>query len=240
MVRRLPPVGTPVLPGSTPVVAFGDSARAEVATLGINPSAREFVEKGVLLEGADRRLATLDSLHAGRLDDLTAAQVASIIADCASYFQRQPYRRWFDPLDQVLHAGTGTSYYDGSACHLDLVQWATDPIWGNIRDRAVRRTLLEDGVPHLRAQLKHEHIRVVVMNGNQVLEQVVATQLAELTEVGRLPMAHTTCRLLVGKAAGITWVGWSANIQSSRGVTRQLRRGLAEWLGDAVRDASAG
>jgi hypothetical protein len=40
MVRRLPPDGSRVLPGSTPVVAFGDFPRARVATLGIKFKAR--------------------------------------------------------------------------------------------------------------------------------------------------------------------------------------------------------
>ena len=60
MVRRSPPEQSSVAPGSTPVVAFGDPTRAEIATLGINPSAREFVEDGRLLTGDHRRLATLD------------------------------------------------------------------------------------------------------------------------------------------------------------------------------------
>jgi hypothetical protein len=47
---------------------------------------------------------------------------------------RNPYRRWFDPLDQALRAAFGVSYYAGTACHLDLVQWATTPVWNN-RDR---------------------------------------------------------------------------------------------------------
>ena len=64
MVRRLPPDGVPVVPGSTPVIAFGDPSRAEVATLGINPSAVEFTAGSVLLAGDDRRLATLASLGA--------------------------------------------------------------------------------------------------------------------------------------------------------------------------------
>src|SRR5439155_1423221 len=57
MVRRLPPPCAPVVAGSTPVVAFGDPGRAHVATLGINPSAHEFLEGGKLLVGGSRRLA---------------------------------------------------------------------------------------------------------------------------------------------------------------------------------------
>src|SRR5205814_6524697 len=99
----------PVVPGSTPVVAFGDPRRATVATLGINPSHREFIENGGLLSGEDRRLATLEPLGADRLDRLTDEQVASVVADCPSYFQRRPYQRWFDPLDRLLQAAPGVA-----------------------------------------------------------------------------------------------------------------------------------
>jgi hypothetical protein len=59
------------------------------------------------------------------LDRLTDEQVAAVVADCLGYFQRQLYRRWFDPLDALLRSGTGTSYYDATACHLDLSQWGS-------------------------------------------------------------------------------------------------------------------
>ena len=34
-----------VIPGSTPVVSFGDPSKASVVTIGINPSSREFGNK---------------------------------------------------------------------------------------------------------------------------------------------------------------------------------------------------
>jgi len=42
-IRTPPPSVCRVLPGSTPVVAFGDPRHSTVATLGLNPSKREFV-----------------------------------------------------------------------------------------------------------------------------------------------------------------------------------------------------
>jgi hypothetical protein len=144
MVRRSPPADAPVVPGSTPVVAFGDPRAAEVATLGINPSAHEFTEDGALLAGGQRRLATLRSLGADALDRLSTAQVARVVADCSAYFDRRPYRRWFDPLDRLQRSATGASYYDATACHLDLVQWATDPVWGHIPDPRVRQAPSSD------------------------------------------------------------------------------------------------
>jgi hypothetical protein len=111
MVRRTPPDSAGVAPGSTPVIAFGDPAHARVATLDINPSRNEFLDsQGRMLDGDRRRLATLPSLSAGRLDELTDGQVAEVIADCAAYFQRNPYRLWFERLDQLLRTAAEASF----------------------------------------------------------------------------------------------------------------------------------
>jgi hypothetical protein len=60
-----------VIPGSTPVVAFGNARTARVATLGLNPSSIEFADKkGAILKGAKRRLATHESVG---LSDLATA-----------------------------------------------------------------------------------------------------------------------------------------------------------------------
>lgn len=241
MVRRLPPASSAVVPGSTPVVAFGDPATARAATLGINPSRSEFVDgQGRLLDGGQRRLATLGSLGAARLDELTDRQVGEVVADCAAYFGRNPYRLWFDPLDQLLRAAAGASYYDGTACHLDLVQWATDPVWGQISEDRARRALMDDGVPHLRAQLAASpEIGVVLCNGRQVIDQVQAAGLAGLDEAGVIRSGQVTCRLYSGTAgAGAArWIGWSANLQSSWGVSSELKRELAAWVAQTLSEA---
>jgi hypothetical protein len=230
MVRRRPPEGAPVVVGSTPVVAFGEPGAAEVATLGINPSATEFLEDGRLLTGERRRLATLVSIGASELEELSDEQVGQVVSDCTHYFRWRPYKRWFDRLDSVLKAGLDVSYYDGSACHLDLVQWATQPVWGRIPDRAVRDRLLADGTPHLKAQLAHENVRLVLLNGRQVLDQVEAAGLADLVDVGRLPLGARSCSLYEGSGRGLRWLGWSANLQSSYGISREFLDRLTAWI----------
>ena len=236
MVRRPMPVGCHVVEGSTPVVAFGDWRRAQVATLGINPSAKEFVVGGRLLVGPRRRLATLESLGAESTSVLTDAQVAQVVADCAAYFHRNPYRAWFDPLDDILHRALGVSYFDDTACHLDLVQWATDPVWGKIPNAAVRRVLLDDGAEHLGAQLRGGAVRTVVVNGAAVWDQLGATGLADWEEVGELTFGNRgrSARLRVGTGCGVRFVGWTLNVQSSHGVTAAAREELAGWLGTVV------
>lgn len=135
--RPLPPPDLCVVRGSTPVVSFGNAQSAGVATLGLNPSRIEFVDKkGVLLEGQEPRLATHSSRGTSDLSRGPHEAVLRVLEDCNTYFQRQPYRLWFDQLEPIL-AACGGPYYCGSACDLDLVQWATDPTWGKF-ETAVR------------------------------------------------------------------------------------------------------
>jgi hypothetical protein len=112
------------------------------------------------------------------------------------------------------------------------VQWATQPAWGQIANPGIRRTLLDDGVSHLRAQLARENVRLVLLNGREVLNQVVAVGLADPEEVGHLPLAGRTCRLYAGSGGGIRWVAWSANLQSSRGVSKAFKQELGAWLAE--------
>ena len=233
MVRREPPETVYVIKGSTPVVAFGDPSTAEVATMGINPSSVEFLRGGELRTGDDRRLATLESLNADSLTALTEDQVRQVLDDCAAYFIVNPYRKWFDPLDRLLTDAVGASYYDGTACHLDLVQWATDPIWRNLPGGA-RQVLLLDGVPHLRKQLRQENIRLVLLNGRTVINQVTACGLVQLDSAGRLPVGAAVCELFVGNAEGVLFLGWSRNLQNFYGNSRAFAADLAAWLAGQI------
>jgi hypothetical protein len=163
-IRRRHPRGLCVVPGSTPVLAFGNCLTARVATLGLNPSRLEFLHRnGALREGPDRRLATHSSLGVSDLSRAPYEIIAQVFKDCANYFQAHPYCQWFRPLEEIL-AACGASYSTGSACHLDLVQWATDPTWGKIKNTAVRERLIADA-PFLSNQLNNKNFRLLLVNG---------------------------------------------------------------------------
>jgi len=192
----------------------------------------------VAVNGQHRRLATLASLNADRLDLLDDVQVTTVIADCAAYFQRRPYRRWFDPLNQLLKISTNTSYYDGTACHLDLVQWATNPVWGKIPDQQVRRLLLDEGLPHLRALLGRDNLHLVLLNGRQVLNEVEGAGLVTLRKIGTIPMGRVGCSLYEGRDQHVRWIGWSTNLQSSFGVSSSFKQELADWVAGTTRQVT--
>ena len=238
-VRRAPPPSCHIVEGSTPVVAFGDPGRAEVATLGINPSASEFVANGTLLTGDARRLATLSSLGATTNTALTDLQVQTLVAECATYFHRRPYTRWFGILDGVLRAELNVSYSEHTACHLDLVPWATDPAWSELPIRPQQRSLA-DGVPHPLSQLRRENICLVVVNGKAVWDQLAATGVATFEDVDELPYSNvggTTTKLRIGSSGSARFLGWTRNRQAPPGsstgsvlVHEQQGRGLQQHL----------
>lgn len=228
-IRRPIPADSFVIPGTTPVVAFGDISQARVATLGINPSWFEFLDsKREKLVDSARRLATHQSLGVSDLANAPAEVIGKVLADCNGYFQRNPYRRWFDQLEPVLKA-CGASYYDGTACHLDLVQWSTNPTWGKLSTE-VKRRLLQDDAPFLLEQLTNENIELLLLNGRMVVSTMRKQRITTLDEFG---LAHQDTRLFTGMVQDrVQVVGWSTNLQSSWRVTPKLKKAIAERVGE--------
>lgn len=232
-LRRDPTPGCSVVPRSTPVIAFGDLFSSRAATLGLNPSSLEFLDNdGNLLGGKDRRLATLESLGARCLSSITAIQAQTIADDCASYFERNPYRQWFNQLEPMLNA-VGASYDRRTACHLDLVQWATDPKWGGLPS-ATRRSILKEDSQFLAEQLKHEGIRFLLLNGQSVIRHFRKMFNAELSAYKTLTEhGHVATRIVRGTIFDrIQVIGWSTNIQSSFGVTTERRQAISQVVSE--------
>ncbi len=228
-IRRPVPPNACVVPGSTPVVAFGEFRRATVATLGLNPSRIEFLDHhGLELTGTARRLATFASLGVRDLASASSSAVAQVLADCDSYFQRRPYMRWFGQLVPIL-AACGASYQDGTACHLDLVQWATDPTWAKLEPASLRRQLVADDAAFLLEQLKYERIKLLLVNGNGVWSELRCSDVQEHEPISGL--GWRDIRIFTGMIEQVRVIGWSVNLQSSPGVTNRQRCELARRVG---------
>jgi hypothetical protein len=223
--RRAPVPGSGVVAGSTPVVYLGDPARARVATLGINPPHRQFLDaSGRLLTGDRRRLATLDSLGVADPSHLTIQHAAAIVADCASYFERHPYH-WFETLDEVIRSGLGASYFAGTACHLDLVQWATTTSWAGLTP-VMQADLLRADIGFLRRLLDGAGFRAVVVTGRPALRWVQESGLVTWRRSAVLP-GTPTAGVYTGERGGLRFVGWTCNVQGHAGAAAHAPR-LAE------------
>lgn len=174
---------------SLPVLFFGDLFKAHVATVGLNPSHREYVDQyGVELEGTERRFETLTSLRATDRPSLTDEQCDRAIQTMRTYYRPgKPVYTWFRSLDRVTRA-MRFSYSDGEAAHLDLSQEATKPAWSELSrtSPAEFEALRSADLPFLRWQLEALPLHTVICNGRTVTEEVCRLIGGRMTHEGRL------------------------------------------------------
>lgn len=142
-------------------------------------------------------------------------------------------RRGSIPWTRCSRPWGGTYYGEGAnACHLDLVQWATDPTWGGI-GRQTRRRLLDDDLPFLLDQVRASRLRLILVNGNGVLRVLGREAGCRLRQVGdRLECGSVVSRIMEGELEGVRLLGWSANLQSSHGVSLEFRGQLAARIAE--------
>jgi hypothetical protein len=172
--------------GSLPVLFFGDALTARVATVGLNPSKFEYLDRnGEMLEGRARRFATLASLGARSRAELSDAQADEAIGAMSAYYDagKPVYGSYFRHLSNFL-TGMSASYHQRTATHLDLVQESTDPVWNKL-DAGELEVLLERDLPFLAWQLEHlPHLHAVVCAGATVSRHLRGTVDVEVLGTG--------------------------------------------------------
>jgi len=235
---------------AAPVPFFGNISRAHIATIGINPSNLEFVDgSGHELTGARRRLETLRSLDLPTWSQADGGTVRTLARSCIRYFQRNPYRKWFDVLDRILSV-SGNSYYGPRPCaHVDLVPYATVTKWGQI-NRTTRYALLDVGRAALAETISASAIRLLVLNGRSVVDAFAASTMAHMNPVAvpliDLPRAgrksvpgvkwEGTVTSIAGYDLGreVRVIGFNHNVQSSFGVTTKAMQEIGNEIGAAL------
>jgi hypothetical protein len=150
-------------------------------------------------------------------------------------------------MDNAI-AGCGASFFSDSnpACHLDLVPFATVEKWGELPPKK-REVLTTWAADTLAVLLKESVVQLLVLNGRSVVEgfkQVACLSLAERANSGwdlrraggslARGMAYVgTVNEIRGVALGrdILVLGYNINLQSSFGVTSEVRREIRKWIG---------
>ncbi|KAA3436368.1 hypothetical protein [Rufibacter hautae] len=231
-IKRRSNNGT-VIQLSTPIVFFGNIKKSRIATLGINPSKNEFLDKGIELTGNSRRFETLTSLGATDLELLNDSQVEKVVESCLSYFNNNPYRKWFDQLQNFILNNFSVSYYLETACHLDIVQWATDPIWRDL-DYFTKSELIQNDIKFLKEQLLHEQIEVLLINGREASNLFQNYFKPILLKHERLVVKNKTCDMYFSELElgnrTLKIFSWSNNLQSSIGITNEMRKEIGYWI----------
>jgi hypothetical protein len=251
-------IETNVIPWGCPVPSFGDISGSVIATLGINPSNREFVdESGNELDGPLRRLPTLKSLGLSSWAESTSTHNELILNAGCNYFHKNPYNAWFETLEKIL-SGANASYYDNSlfkssfrACHLDLIPYATACKWTDLSSTQ-KALLLQISGSTLGLLLRHSQIRLLILNGRTVVESLQKITSIEFDrqemagwELPRMSKESVRGYSYFGRvseisgielAQPVTVIGFNHNLQSSFGVTSKVRLHIREWVAEVAKD----
>jgi hypothetical protein len=238
-----------IIPWASPILAFGNPLTARLATLGLNPSNKEFVDKsGIELSGFNKRFETLNSLDIKNWADIEAKHLNSIIYSYNVYFSNRPYDAWFKKLDFLI-SGTNNSYYFpyGNACHLDLSPFATSIKWGELTTTQ-RKYLLDISVDSLALILNESKIDIIILNGTSVVEYLAMysdslmekillphailkrTNSSDVMGYGFIGVVNKIGNIKLNRAINI--IGYNHNVQSSFGITKDVQIALRNWIAD--------
>lgn len=229
-----------------PVPFFGDPSRARVATVGLNPSNKEFVDDALdPLTGSQQRLPTIASLGLERWADAGSREVRRIDDACRRYFDGNAYSRWFDVLEELVR-GLGTTFYglSASACHLDLIPFATERKWGELT-LAARRALTQECSGLFARVLADSDVSALILNGRSVvetfeiegglrLEQTIrpdwSLPRATIPVTGIAYSGSIDCFDGYDLGRSVRVLGYNHNLQSSYGVTSAVKAAIRNWL----------
>lgn len=242
-----------VITWGSPIISFGNLSNSRIATLGLNPSNKEFVNnKGEELTGNHRRFHTLKSLDIKKWSDVEEKHLQLIYELCEEYFFRNPYVGWFKKLDYLI-SGTLMSYYfpSGKVCHLDLIPYATESKWTNLSTEQ-KKLLFKISGDALGVILKHSPIQILVLNGQSVVNTLEKVTKIEFKKT-HMPKWTLPRKLTVGVAGysytgiidsigeiklkqNITVLGYNHNIQSSFGVTFEVQKAIRNWITEKTKE----
>jgi hypothetical protein len=146
-----PVVGRWLLRCATPILAFGRWETARIATAGLNPSEREFMDEfGQELQPPQRRFLHRTATHGA---EPSASALAEARRMAEGYFELgNAYWLWFERFRPLLDELRWT-FESGDACHTDYITpFATKKGIGSVA-APVRRALQSEGLLLWRAVL---------------------------------------------------------------------------------------
>lgn len=143
---------------SIPILYFGDQkaysqSEIKILTVGLNPSKIEFMANDPLsnekVPSFFRFIGGEKLVNKNILNEEEKEEYQLILNKYYKEPKANPYRRWFNSFEYILH-GIDASYYDRNdytnrALHIDIcTPLATDPTWTGL-DKSVQRKLEAPG-----------------------------------------------------------------------------------------------
>ncbi len=223
-----------------PIQYFGDIKLAKIATIGLNPSDKEFYsDKHEELTSGLRRFHTLASLKIKNWVLLSESDLVKVKCCMDSYFEINPYKRWFNQLENIF-SDAGYSYYKNTACHIDLTPYATKIKWSSLKSRE-QQYLLNISIKDFQRCIKQSNLEALILNGASVisgflkahninLDREAVSEWEIRTKRGVVSGYKYKGYLTLGNNKPILVLGYNYNLQSSFGLSREIKGSIKDWV----------
>ena len=196
--------------GSVPIPFFGDYEKAKSGT-----SDNEFhKKKGGRFVSYRNRLISRNDLNIKDEDTISESNCNIILKSCLKYFNHDPYKSWFDRYDVFLKC-FDISYYNGSVVHLDIVQWATSPVWRGLSNE-IKDSLIKQDLPFLKKILEDKKFEYIFLNGRTTVDSIKSFLNIEFEVEKTVLFNNRNLTLYYGKYANSKVIGWSNYLQSAQ------------------------
>lgn len=177
------PTTTKIVEGSIPIVFFDNVEKAEIATLSLNPSNKEFEHNSVIRRCVDRK-----KLGVSDNQKLTREQAESVYQSLLLYFKVNPYKAWFNPMNKLFQI-KGYKYYNDKIVHLDISPWATSSKWDSLsqveRESIIDTTIIENVI-------EKRGIKKLFINGKTAFNVFYATLNIEIKNIKETSFNYIT------------------------------------------------
>ena len=134
-------------------------------------------------------------------------------------------------MQDTILTPAGASYEGRTAAHLDLIQWATDPLWKDMLevDDAAAREHLANDFPFLEAQINDSSANLLFLSGSPVIDAL--KNKFQLQDAGKTAAVGKRGQnnLYVGPWKGALVLGSTMNIPDSH-TSNAHREYLSGWI----------
>jgi hypothetical protein len=162
-----------------------------------------------------------------------------IYDSCINYFSNNPYN-WFEKIEKTINSAFNTSFYNSSAAHVDLVQWATDPVWSLVekKDPTIARHLIEIEKPLLLEHLSwlkrtNSQLSVIFLSGRTVISNLTEEFNLKSSGMTKVRGKNRQNELFTGVFQDVKVFGTTMNVSDSY-TSNAHRMYLNQWLRDRI------
>ena len=221
----------------TPILYFGELLNSKIATIGLNPSDKEYYDS----EGKPyNRFLNKQDFQIDLWNEISNDEIIKIKTSFDYYFKHNPYKNWFNRLDDLLVDENYSYYFPfNNLVHFDIIPVATKDKWGRLSSLNKDFLISEFG-SYLEYLISESNVEICILNGQSVVDNFMKIfnlplhqehfEEWDIITKKKLVRGYGYKAILKKKDKGILVLGFNHNIQSSFGVSKNLVTSIRKWI----------